>query len=107
MNKPLVWDPSQLVPPAGSLPKCPGCGTENPNIGFNLKGADLGLIGEVKFFLIYCASELKNQTETPDAPVKLCGRIFGVNLIQYDPPRDPAKMQQLMAALKNSGGSQA
>jgi hypothetical protein len=89
---------------------CPHCKTHRPPYGFHLNNADLGMVGSVQFFTIFCAA----VTATPDddvvppegeapPPPKLCGAIFNVQILQYIPPQDPALLAELARHLKSGG----
>ncbi len=107
--------------------RCPACGTVAPPYGFHLNGGDLGIIGTVKYFTIFCNAELELPQRSDDMcnqfpfrpgdtvrPCILkaghagphqdgrshCGAILGVQIIEYLPPCDPAKLAALMAAMK-------
>ncbi len=119
----LLIDREQMQAPP-TRQRCPLCGTIAPPYGFHLNGGDLGIIGMVKYFTIFCNAELPPPVETPDevieharrgavpprlrqetsekegATTKHCGAILGVQIIEYLPPSDPAKLAALMAAMK-------
>jgi hypothetical protein len=117
--------PIQLVGQPQPLPSkyhCPECKTECPPYGFHMMGGDLGMVGTVQYFTIFCAAPIpppldeadyteamKLPAEQRDADFRgrramkekiLCGHIFAVQVLQYMPPRDPAMLAQLEALMR-------
>jgi hypothetical protein len=83
--------------------RCPQCKAENPPYGFVLNGGDLGLVGTVQYFTIFCGAAISPEAsvagDTPSEP-RICGCILGVQIINYQPPRDPAQLLALQTALR-------
>jgi len=100
---------SGLILPPGLNAKpaefhCPECKTVRPSFGFHLNRQQLGIIGYVEYFTIFCAA-VKDPTAKESA---VCGCIFNIMLTTYQPPNDPDLMRQLagaMAAGKKGGES--
>jgi len=87
--------PDPLPPPAV---RCPHCKTERPPYGFILNGGDLGIVGQVQYFTIFCGATVSGAEEK-DA-LRICGCILGVHIIGYRPPQDPSQIAALQQALK-------
>ncbi|MGH8863278.1 MAG: hypothetical protein ACREVZ_01295 [Burkholderiales bacterium] len=97
MNRNITLIDSAAMQPA-SRQRCPWCHTIAPPYGFHFNGADLGMIGTTKYFTIFCAAELA-LAEGEKEP-GICGAILAVQMIEYQPPSDPAKLAALAAAIK-------
>jgi hypothetical protein len=81
--------------------RCPHCGTEKPPYGFHLNAGDLGVIGVVQYFTIFCAALVDAPNPTEREPKKkTCGAILSVNITQWQPPTDPAQLAALQHAMK-------
>src|SRR5579885_2314039 len=52
--------PDPLPPPAV---RCPHCKTERPPYGFILNGGDLGIVGQVQYFTIFCGATVSGAEE--------------------------------------------
>jgi hypothetical protein len=87
-----------MQPPAPRQ-RCPWCRTIAPPYGFHFNGADLGMIGTAKYFTVFCAAELP-LVEGQKEP-SICGAILSVQIIEYRPPSDPAKLAALVEAIKS------
>jgi hypothetical protein len=58
--------PIQLVGQPQPLPSkyhCPECKTECPPYGFHMMGGDLGMVGTVQYFTIFCAAAVSGSPE--------------------------------------------
>jgi hypothetical protein len=87
--------------PASPAVRCPHCKTERPPYGFILNGGDLGIVGQVQYFTIFCAAAVPGKgTQEKDAGGEICGCILGVHIIGYRPPQDAAQIAALQQALR-------
>lgn len=115
-------NPTEQKTPPGKL-HCPECRTEQPPYGFHLSGGDLGVLGIVQYFSIFCAAPVRvntgctrcgHQSHHPgaacpicacaefvaDETTKICGCVLGVNITQWQPPADPAQLAALQKAMR-------
>ena|ERR1700758_3406693 len=110
MNNPTrkIVTPADLVP--GNFSHCPECKTVAPPYGFVLNRYNLGVIGQIEYFTIYCAAPRAKLSVDPDTreikDPEGCGCILGVNIISYQPPTDPRQVQELMRQMMKAGGGE-
>lgn len=85
---------------AGPVYHCPEC-KKVPAYGFHLNGGDLGIVGIVEYFTVFCANETKPANPVTGDKASICGAILGVNIMRHHPPRDPALRAQLEAMIQS------
>jgi hypothetical protein len=95
----------ELVGRPSALPAdfhCPECQTNRPPYGFEMNGGDLGIVGMVQYFTVFCAAE---KPRLEGVLPSVCGHIFAVQILKYMPPTDPALLAQFHQMLKGIGGT--
>lgn len=83
---------------------CPTCKKIAPPYGFHLNGGDLGIVGMVQYFTIFCAAQVEPADDATETPAKVCGAILAVQIMQYQPPRDPVQLAALHRAMMAGPG---
>jgi hypothetical protein len=103
-----IVTPADLVP--GNLSHCPECKAVAPAYGFVLNRYNLGVLGQIEYFTVFCAAPRTKLSVDPETrelkDPEVCGCILAVNIISYQPPTSPEQVEALMRQMRGEGPKQ-